>query len=188
MLGAIVLIWIGFHLRRHLRVGDLILTFFIWYGVVRFGLEALRADNWTFFGVPTAQLVSAVFIVVAGSIMLYRHRPGHPVDDPPTHPEVATWGAIGRPVAVASDATAEVEAVDAEMAAAEGDVIDAEAEDADAAEAESDGPATDAEAEATGAQSHGRPADAEAEAIEADSTDVEAEPEAQHDVPGTTTT
>src|SRR3954447_8437896 len=95
-IGALFLIWVGFHLRRHLRVGDLLLTFFIWYGVVRFGLESLRADNWTFFGVPTAQVVSVAFIVVAAVIMVYRHRPGHPLDDPPTHPEVATWGAIGR--------------------------------------------------------------------------------------------
>jgi phosphatidylglycerol:prolipoprotein diacylglycerol transferase len=108
VLGALFLIWVGFHLRRHLRVGDLLLTFFIWYGVVRFGLESLRADNWTFFGVPTAQVVSVAFIVVAALIMGYRHRPGHPLDDPPTHPEVATWGAIGRPVEVTPEAELEL--------------------------------------------------------------------------------
>ena len=35
----------------------------------------------------------------AGLILLWRHRPGHPIDAPATHPEVATWGAIGGPVA-----------------------------------------------------------------------------------------
>ena len=53
---------------------------------------------------PTAQVVSVAFIVVAALIMGYRHRPGHPLDDPPTHPEVATWGAIGRPVEVTPEA------------------------------------------------------------------------------------
>ena len=33
--------------------------------IVRFVLETLRADNWTFFGVPTAQIVSLLFIVPA---------------------------------------------------------------------------------------------------------------------------
>ena len=45
VLGALFLIWLGYHARRSLRPGDLLLVFFVWYGVVRFGLEALRADN-----------------------------------------------------------------------------------------------------------------------------------------------
>ena len=59
-------------------------------------LETLRADNWTFFGVPTAQIVSLAFVIPAIVILMWRHR-GRPIDDdPPTFPEVATWGAIGR--------------------------------------------------------------------------------------------
>jgi phosphatidylglycerol:prolipoprotein diacylglycerol transferase len=96
LLGAAVLIWIGFRFRNRLRPGDLALTFFIWYGVVRFVLETLRNDNWTFFGVPTAQIVSLLFIVPALAILLWRHRDPHPVDDPPSRPEAATWGAPGR--------------------------------------------------------------------------------------------
>src|SRR3990172_5697256 len=34
-LGAIVLIWLGYHARRRLRPGDLLLMFFVWYGLVR---------------------------------------------------------------------------------------------------------------------------------------------------------
>ena len=97
ILGAIVLIWIGFHVRRRLRPGDLFLGFLIWYGLVRFGLETLRVGNWTFFGVPTAQLVSLTFVVPALLILAWRHRPSHPQDEPPSRPAVATWGAIGRP-------------------------------------------------------------------------------------------
>jgi phosphatidylglycerol:prolipoprotein diacylglycerol transferase len=98
LIGAVVLIWIGFHLRKRLRPGDLLLLFFVWYGLVRFALETFRQDNWTFFGIPTAQIVSMLFVIPALVILGWRHRRGHPLDDPPSNPTVATWGAIGRPV------------------------------------------------------------------------------------------
>jgi phosphatidylglycerol---prolipoprotein diacylglyceryl transferase len=98
LIGAAVLIWLGFRLRSWLRAGDLALIFFIWYGVVRFGLETLREDNWLFFGIPTAQIVSLLFIVPAVALLIWRHRPGHPLDAPPSRPKFATWGAEGRPV------------------------------------------------------------------------------------------
>ena len=101
--GAVVLIWIGFRLRRSLRPGDLILTFFIWYGVVRFAVEFLRQENWTLLGIPTAQLVSVLFIVPALLILAWRHRPGHPDDDPASRPAEATWGALGRDAGVTID-------------------------------------------------------------------------------------
>ena len=97
LVGALVLIWIGFHLRKRLRPGDLLLLFFVWYGLVRFVLETFRQDNWTFFGIPTAQIVSMLFVIPALVILAWRHRRGHPLDDPPSDPAVATWGAIGRP-------------------------------------------------------------------------------------------
>ena len=97
-LGALVLIWLGYHMRKRLRPGDLLLTFFVWYGVTRFMLEFFRADNWTFFGVPTAQIVSALFIVTSLVILAWRHRSGHALDEPASRPRGATWGAIGRPL------------------------------------------------------------------------------------------
>jgi phosphatidylglycerol:prolipoprotein diacylglycerol transferase len=106
VLGAVVVIWLGFRLRSRLRPGDLILLFFAWYGVVRFGLEFLRQENWTFLGIPTAQIVSLLFIVPSLAVLVWRHRPGHPDDDPPSRPAEATWGAPGRAV----DATTEEEA------------------------------------------------------------------------------
>jgi phosphatidylglycerol---prolipoprotein diacylglyceryl transferase len=128
-LGALFLIWLGYHARRWLRPGDLLLVFFIWYGTVRFFLEALRADNWTFFGVPTAQLVSLLFVLPALGVLAWRHKRGHPLDDPPTHPEVATWGSIGRPVEPA--AVGAIEGDDSEID--EEPIIDA---DDDATETE----------------------------------------------------
>ena len=98
VLGAAFLIWLGFRFRDRLRPGDLALTFFIWYGVVRFALETLRHDNWTFFGVPMAQIVSLLFMVPATAILIWRHRSGHPSDAPPTRSDGTTWGALDRPV------------------------------------------------------------------------------------------
>jgi phosphatidylglycerol:prolipoprotein diacylglycerol transferase len=95
VIGAIVLIWLGFRLRSWLRPGDLILLFFTWYGIVRFALETMRHENWTFQGIPTAQIVSLAFIVPSVAALIWRHRPGHPGDDPPSRPASATWGAIG---------------------------------------------------------------------------------------------
>ena len=97
VLGAAILIWLGFHVRKRLRPGDLLLMFFVWYGLVRFGLETFRVDNWTFFGIPVAQIVSLMFIVPALLVLAWRHRSGHPLDDPPSRPDRATWGALGRP-------------------------------------------------------------------------------------------
>jgi len=125
-LGALFLIWLGYRARRSLRPGDLLLVFFVWYGTVRFFLEALRADNWTFFGVPTAQLVSLVFVIPALGILAFRHQRGHPLDDPPTYPEVATWGAVGRPVEL--EATADDVATDEEGELADGGDDDFELE------------------------------------------------------------
>jgi hypothetical protein len=107
VLGALTLVWIGFHLRKRLRIGDLILVFFVWYGVVRFFLETLRADNWTFFGVPVAMIVSALIVIPSLVALAWRHRPGHPLDEPATRPRLATWGAIGRPLT-----SEEIEAID----------------------------------------------------------------------------
>ena len=76
ILGMLVLIYLGERAFRWLRSGDLLFLFFIWYGAVRFGLETLRLNNWTFFGVPTAQLVSLAFILVGVTGLIVRRRLG----------------------------------------------------------------------------------------------------------------
>jgi len=112
VLGALTLIWIGYHLRKRLRPGDLLLLFFIWYGLVRFTLETLRHANWTFDGFAVAQIVSLAFIIPSLLILAWRHRPGHPDDDPPTFPEVAIWGAPGRAVEPSPEGEAMVQPPD----------------------------------------------------------------------------
>jgi phosphatidylglycerol:prolipoprotein diacylglycerol transferase len=75
VIGVITLLWIARRFGPRMRPGDLMAIFFIWYAVVRFALETLRADNWTFFGVPTAMLVSGAIIVAALAFLVYRHGP-----------------------------------------------------------------------------------------------------------------
>jgi phosphatidylglycerol---prolipoprotein diacylglyceryl transferase len=74
LVGAAVLLWVARRFGSRLRPGDIALLFFIWYATTRFLLEPLRADNWTFFGMPTAMIVSA--FVIAGAIvtLIVRHR------------------------------------------------------------------------------------------------------------------
>jgi phosphatidylglycerol:prolipoprotein diacylglycerol transferase len=95
LVGAAVLVFLGYRVRSWLRPGDLLLIFFIWYGVTRFVLESLREDNWTFFGVPTAQIVSLAFITVGVVGLVLRHRANRMGDRPPSDPQRATWGALG---------------------------------------------------------------------------------------------
>jgi phosphatidylglycerol:prolipoprotein diacylglycerol transferase len=85
-LGAAVLIWLAGHSKR-LVSGDLLGIFFIWYGVTRFVLEFMRTGNWTFFGVPTAQIVTLGFIAFGIGIIWYRHGPGRPAETTDDEPE-----------------------------------------------------------------------------------------------------
>ena len=80
ILGAAVLLWLSSRPRRWLRPGDLALIFFIWYAVVRFLLENLRTGNWRLEGIPTAQIFSIVFALVALAILVWRHRTTPPIE------------------------------------------------------------------------------------------------------------
>ena len=92
LLGAIVLIWLSRRFAGRLKPGDLLLVFFIWYGSVRFVVESLKADNWLFFGVPTAQIVAAVTVLGSMVILVVRHArstrmdPGGSFVDPTAGP------------------------------------------------------------------------------------------------------
>ena len=76
VLGLLVLLWLARRWGPRMRPGDLFIIWAMWYAAVRFWLETFREGNWTFFGVPTAMLVSAVVFVGAGILLAYRHRPG----------------------------------------------------------------------------------------------------------------
>ncbi len=72
--GALVLLWAARRFAPRLRPGDIALLFFIWYASTRFALEPLRADNWTFFGVPMAMIISAGVIAAAAITLIVRRR------------------------------------------------------------------------------------------------------------------
>ncbi len=78
IVGALVLLWLARRRTSRLVSGDLLLIFFVWYGLTRFALEGFRTGNWTFFGIPTAQIVTFGFILVGVLGLLYRHGPGRP--------------------------------------------------------------------------------------------------------------
>ncbi len=131
IVGAAVLIWLGFRLRERLRPGDLFLVFLVWYGATRFILENLREDNWTFFDIPVAQIISLAIILIGVGGLIYRHGRGTTSDRPPSRPQGATWGALGaawmtRPIDEAwANLPPEEEKVDWDA------VIDAEDDDVD---------------------------------------------------------
>jgi phosphatidylglycerol:prolipoprotein diacylglycerol transferase len=94
--GIAVLLWLARRRESRLVPGDLLLIFFVWYGTTRFVLEFLRSGNWTFFGIPTAQIVSAIFVIVGLVLLWYRHGPGRPAptgadptSDEPDEPDEA---------------------------------------------------------------------------------------------------
>ena len=90
IVGAFTLLWIARRWGARMRPGDLFFIFLIWYAVVRFLLETLRTGNWTFFGLPTAMLVSIVIVLGSLIALAIRHRPGAPDDrwgEPPAREE-----------------------------------------------------------------------------------------------------
>lgn len=72
--GLLVLLWLARHYADRIHTGQLLGFFFVWYGITRFTLETLRADNWTFFTIPTAQIFSALFIAAGLVIIAARRR------------------------------------------------------------------------------------------------------------------
>ncbi len=74
LIGMLVLLWLARRFAERFRPGDLLGIFFIWYGTVRFLLENLRSDNWTFNGIPTAWIFSLGSVVLGAGIILWHHR------------------------------------------------------------------------------------------------------------------
>jgi phosphatidylglycerol:prolipoprotein diacylglycerol transferase len=104
-LGAIVLLFIARRVRS-LRPGDITLLFFVWYGTTRFLLEPLRSNNWTFFDIPVASIISGTFVIAALAALAWRHRPGARATPDAASPGAAPLDAtaIAPPGAASSDA------------------------------------------------------------------------------------
>ena len=106
LIGAATLLWLARRSSARLVAGDLLLIFFVWYGATRFVLEFMRSGNWTFFGIPTAQIVTIGFILVGAVGLWYRHGRGRPR---PTEPGEA----------IDTDADTDAADVDADRSTAE---------------------------------------------------------------------
>ncbi|MBC8253259.1 MAG: prolipoprotein diacylglyceryl transferase [Ardenticatenia bacterium] len=70
----IALIVIGRRFKDRLVDGDIASLYLILYGLGRLFIEALRPDAWLVGGIPTAQIVSAVMIVVGAALMVWRRQ------------------------------------------------------------------------------------------------------------------
>ena len=57
---------------KQLKVGQLTGFYLVWYGIIRFIIEAMRSDSLMLGPLKVAQIVSICFIVV-GSIILVRN-------------------------------------------------------------------------------------------------------------------
>jgi phosphatidylglycerol:prolipoprotein diacylglycerol transferase len=85
LLGMFTLIWLWnrFTARGRLLIaGDVGLLYFVWYGLERSLLETLRWGwDWTFFGIPMAQIVGVAAAAAATVAILIRHWwvRGHPI-------------------------------------------------------------------------------------------------------------
>jgi phosphatidylglycerol:prolipoprotein diacylglycerol transferase len=105
LVGLAFLLWLGRRFSNRLRAGDLLLVFFIWYSITRFLLEFLRAGyNWTLAGIPTAQIVSGITIVIAVTVLVARHaRPGPSVGEIEAAERAAAEGPAAAERAAADD-------------------------------------------------------------------------------------
>ena len=97
LLGVVVILYVARRLAHRLRVGDMLLMYFIWYPAERFVLEFLRIDNdflstdiWTIGDVPMAQIVATLLIVASVLALIWWRRPlsaaVHGVQDEYTSP------------------------------------------------------------------------------------------------------
>jgi phosphatidylglycerol---prolipoprotein diacylglyceryl transferase len=77
LIGVFVMIYLWRHFTargRLLIAGDVGLLYFVWYGLERTILETFRSGyDWTFFGVPMAQIVGIGAAVAAVVAILVRH-------------------------------------------------------------------------------------------------------------------
>ncbi|MBS1251897.1 MAG: Prolipoprotein diacylglyceryl transferase [Anaerolineales bacterium] len=68
------LLYLTRRFEGRLRSGDLLLSYLILYPIGRFLVEFQRPDAWTVRGIPAAQIIAVVSIVVSAGVLIYRHR------------------------------------------------------------------------------------------------------------------
>lgn len=82
LVGGLVALALITRYAAHLRDGDLMAFWLIWYGIVRSVLETFRFSyDFTFFGVPVAILFGLSATVVGVAMLAWNHR------EPPVRPQ-----------------------------------------------------------------------------------------------------
>ena len=74
LIGFGLLMWVGRKYVNKLLDGDVVSLYLIWYSTGRLLIETLRPDAWTLSGIPTAQIVSLILILVGAGLIYFRHR------------------------------------------------------------------------------------------------------------------
>jgi phosphatidylglycerol:prolipoprotein diacylglycerol transferase len=89
ILGGFVVLILSRRWLHKLQPGDLAAVWGIWYGATRTFLETFRAGwNWTFSGVPTAQIIGIALMLIGIIWIIYNHPRGK---DP--YPYLPPWTA-----------------------------------------------------------------------------------------------
>ncbi|MDR3163810.1 MAG: prolipoprotein diacylglyceryl transferase [Mycoplasmataceae bacterium] len=68
--GGLLLLYIGAEFVPNKKSGDLAISYFLWYGIVRLCLEPLRASSYTFW---LTYLMSSLWVAVALILLLFNH-------------------------------------------------------------------------------------------------------------------
>lgn len=68
VLGFVVLLFL--RRAKYIKVGQITGMYLIWYGILRFFIEASRTDSLTFFGFKMAQIVSIIMVVIGVTLFI----------------------------------------------------------------------------------------------------------------------
>lgn len=82
-----LLIWISRKFKHLLKPGDVFLVYLVTYPVGRFLLDFLRLDASQLGGVNANQTFMAIVAIISTITLLWRHRPGKPINQGPSTQE-----------------------------------------------------------------------------------------------------
>ena len=74
-----ILLWLARHFSDSRKSGDIFLVYLVIYPLGRFLLDFLRLDASRVAGINANQTLSAIVLVVAAGVLIWRHLPSHTV-------------------------------------------------------------------------------------------------------------
>jgi phosphatidylglycerol:prolipoprotein diacylglycerol transferase len=79
------LLWLGRRFMSRLKSGDIFLVYLVFYGIGRFLLEFLRLDTSLVAGIDINQALALVVAILAGALLIWRHRRLQKVEPSPVN-------------------------------------------------------------------------------------------------------